>query len=78
MKIYGKRADDSLLIDIGAGMGVIMRGALATKPLSLVMLADRMGPWTEADNSLAERRKAQAALDRCRVIPLQNFDLGKQ
>lgn len=77
MRIYGKRSDGSLLISLGGGVGVIMRGANATRAYDLQVL-QKMGPWTDADNSLDARRAAQKQLDRCRTIALSNFNLGME
>lgn len=75
MKIYGKRADGSLLISLGAGVGVIMRGQHASKAVDLGVL-QKMGPWAPTENSLEARRAVQKQLDRCKVIGLTQFHLG--
>lgn len=75
MKIEGTRHDGSVLLSIGGGMGVIMRGPVASKPLDIVH-ALSFGPWTPVENSFEARRDAQKSLDRARVVPVQQFILG--
>lgn len=72
-----KRGDGTILLSIGGGVGVLMRGALASPPRDLSVL-DRLGPWQETDNSLAARRQAQKDLSKCRTAAVENFSLGKK
>jgi hypothetical protein len=74
MKIYGKRADGSLLISLGGGVGVIMRGDHTSKAVDLTVL-ERMGPWEPTANSLDERRDAAKQLSRARTVALTQFYL---
>lgn len=76
MKIYGKRSDGSLLISLGGGMGVMLRGVHASKATDLDVLHKQMGPWMEADNGLSARLAAQKALQKSRTVPLSSFHLG--
>lgn len=75
MKIYGQRSDGSLLISLGGGVGVIMRGTNASKATDLDTLYRRMGPWTAPD-AKADVRQVAKQLDRCRTVALSNFNLG--
>lgn len=75
MKIYGTRPDGSVLVSLGGGVGVIMRGQHATRAHDLEVL-HKMGPWAKADNGPAARRGALAQLNRCRVVGITQFRLG--
>ena len=74
MKIIGQRPDGSMLLSLGAGIAVIMRGAFASRPIDLGV-AHGMGPWTRTDDSLEQRRAAQKSLDRARVVAIQQFKI---
>lgn len=73
MKVYGQRSDGSLLVSLGGGVGVIMRGEHASKPTDLGVL-HKMGPWdSKAQNDI---RAVAKQLDRCRTVALTQFHLG--
>lgn len=75
MKVYGKRKDGTLLLSLGAGVGVLLRGDHASKPMDLGVLT-RMGPFEPFVQSLDDRRATDKALARSRTISLAQFHLG--
>ena len=70
MNICGKRSDGALLLNIGSGMAVILRGNVATKAMDLTVLDTKCGPWEPTDNSLARRMDARKQLDKSRMVDL--------
>ncbi len=72
MRIAGRRADGALLLNMGAGVMVILKAQRVSAPLD-VAVADTLGPWTPSDNSLDMRRTAQKALDNSRLASMDHF-----
>lgn len=66
MRIAGRRADGAKLVLIGGGLAVVLRGTQKSRPLAL-RRTDALGPWAEADNSLASRRVVDKQLAQARV-----------
>jgi len=74
MKIHGTRSDGAVLLLLGGGLGVLLRGAHSTKATDVGVLLN-MGPWEPADNSLSERVLMAKGMDRARLVPLSSFAL---
>lgn len=76
MKIYGQRSDGSLLISLGGGVGVVMRGTHASKAFDLGVLQKQLGPWSTPSAEHSDVRKVAKQLDRCQTLALSQFSLG--
>lgn len=75
MTIQHQREDGALLVSLGGGVGVILKGAFATKPLDLRVL-HAMGPWSAMTIDAAARQRYAKQLNASRVVTLDTFFLA--
>lgn len=72
MRIDGMRADGALLVLLDGGLACVLRGSVAS-PAVDEAVARALGPWGEADSSLAARRTVERQLERSRTVPLHQL-----
>jgi hypothetical protein len=76
MKIHGKRADGVLCLNIGGGVGVLVKGQLASPATDLGVLDRLHGPFSDVAVTQAERLETRRMLNATRMAPLSTFHLG--
>lgn len=74
MRIVATRPDGALHVSLDGGLSVILLGERSSNCAESSVI-EAMGPWTEADNSLAARRAVAKRLDSARTSPLAAMSL---